>query len=59
MKGFCISLDVSKRTSFYQGFKGIDEAISRCIKRIKEKGVITTSHNLDSYSHLYIFGINS
>ena len=24
MKGFCISLDVSKGTSFYQGFKGFE-----------------------------------
>ena len=27
MKGFCISLDVSKGSSFYQGFKGLDEPI--------------------------------
>lgn len=29
MKGFCISLDVSKGTSFYQGFKAIDEPITK------------------------------
>jgi hypothetical protein len=29
MKGFCISLDVSKGSSFYQGFKGFDEPITK------------------------------
>ena len=29
MKGFCISLDVSKGTSFYQGFNSIDEPITK------------------------------
>ena len=29
MKGFCISLDVSKGSSFYQGFKGLDEPITK------------------------------
>ena len=43
MKGFCISLDVSKGTSFYQGFKGIDEPITRP-KKIE--------HNLEGFNEL-------
>ena len=43
MKGFCISLDVSKGTSFYQGFKGIDEPITKP-KKIE--------HNLDGFKEL-------
>lgn len=43
MKGFCISLDVSKGTSFYQGFKGIDEAITKP-KKIE--------HNLEGFNEL-------
>ena len=43
MKGFCISLDVSKGTSFYQGFKGIDEPITKP-KKIE--------HNLEGFKEL-------
>ena len=43
MKGFCISLDVSKGTSFYQGFKGIDEPITKP-KKIE--------HNLEGFNEL-------
>lgn len=43
MKGFCISLDVSKGTSFYQGFKGMDEPISKP-KKIE--------HNLEGFKEL-------
>ena len=43
MKGFCISLDVSKGTSFYQGFKGIDEPITKP-KKIE--------HNLGGFNEL-------
>ena len=43
MKGFCISLDVSKGTSFYQGFKGIDEPITKP-KKIE--------HNLKGFKEL-------
>ena len=43
MKGFCISLDVSKGSSFYQGFKGIDEPITKP-KKIE--------HNLEGFKEL-------
>lgn len=43
MKGFCISLDVSKGTSFYQGFKAIDEPITKP-KKIE--------HNLEGFKEL-------
>ena len=43
MKGFCISLDVSKGTSFYQGFKGVDEPITKP-KKIE--------HNLEGFKEL-------
>lgn len=43
MKGFCISLDVSKGTSFYQGFKDIDTPISKP-KKIE--------HNLEGFKEL-------
>ena len=43
MKGFCISLDVSKGTSFYQGFKSIDEPITKP-KKIE--------HNLEGFKEL-------
>ena len=43
MKGFCISLDVSKGTSFNQGFKSIDEPI------IKPKKI---EHNLEGFKEL-------
>ena len=43
MKGFCISLDVSKGTSFYQGFKGIDDPITKP-KKIE--------HNLEGFNEL-------
>lgn len=43
MKGFCISLDVSKGSSFYQGFKGLNEAISKP-KKIE--------HNLEGFGEL-------
>ena len=43
MKGFCISLDVSKGTSFYQGFKGFDEPITKP-KKIE--------HNLEGFNEL-------
>ena len=43
MKGFCISLDVSKGTSFYQGFKDIDEPITKP-KKIE--------HNLEGFKEL-------
>ena len=43
MKGFCISLDVSKGSSFYQGFKGLDEAITKP-KKIE--------HNLEGFKEL-------
>ena len=43
MKGFCISLDVSKGTSFYQGFKSIDESITKP-KKIE--------HNLEGFKEL-------
>lgn len=29
MKGFCISINVLKGTSFYQCFKGLDEQITK------------------------------
>lgn len=43
MKGFCISLDVSKGSSFYQGFKGLDEPITKP-KKIE--------HNLEGFKKL-------
>lgn len=43
MKGFCISLDVSKGSSFYQGFKGLDEPITKH-KKIE--------HNLEGFKEL-------
>ena len=43
MKGFCISLDVSKGTSFYQGFKTIYEPITKP-KKIE--------HNLEGLKEL-------
>lgn len=43
MKGFCISLDVSKGASFYQGFKGLDEPITKP-KKIE--------HNLEGFKEL-------
>ena len=43
MKGFCISLDVSKGSSFYQGFKGFDEPITKP-KKIE--------HNLEGFKEL-------
>lgn len=43
MKGFCISLDVSKGSSFYQGFKGLDEPITKP-KKIE--------HNLEWFKEL-------
>lgn len=43
MKGFCISLDVSKGSSFYQGFKGIDDSITKP-KKIE--------HNLEGFKEL-------
>lgn len=43
MKGLCISLDVSKGSSFYQGFRGINEPISKP-KRIE--------HNLEGFNEL-------
>ena len=43
MKGFCISLDVSKGTSFYQVFKGVDEPITKP-KKIE--------HNLEGFKEL-------
>lgn len=43
MKGFCISLDVSKGSSFYQGFKGLDEQITKP-KKIE--------HNLEGFKEL-------
>ena len=43
MKGFCISLDVSKGASFYQGFKGFDEPITKP-KKIE--------HNLEGFNEL-------
>lgn len=43
MKGFCISLDVSKGTSFYQGFKAINEPITKP-KKIE--------HNLEGFKEL-------
>ena len=43
MKGFCISLDVSKGSSFYQGFKGFDEPITKS-KKIE--------HNLEGFKEL-------
>lgn len=43
MKGFCISLDVSKGSSFYQGFKGLDEPITKP-KKIE--------HNLEGFKEL-------
>jgi len=32
MKGFCISLDISKGSSFYQGFKSFEEPITKAKK---------------------------
>lgn len=32
MKGFCIFLNVSKKSSFYQGFKSIYDSIIKSIK---------------------------
>ena len=49
MKGFCISLDVSKGTSFYQGFKGIDEPITKP-KKIEHK---LTWKNISSIIYVY------
>lgn len=43
MKGICISLDVSKGSSFYQGFRGINEPISKP-KKIE--------HNLEGFNEL-------
>ena len=43
MKGFCISLDVSKGTSFYQGFKDINTPITKP-KKIE--------HNLEGFNEL-------
>ncbi len=43
MKGFCISLDVSKGSSFYQGFKGLEEPITKS-KKIE--------HNLEGFKEL-------
>ena len=43
MKGFCISLDVSKGSSFYQGFKGLDEPITKP-KKIE--------HNLEGFKRI-------
>ncbi|MCR5705676.1 MAG: IS110 family transposase [Acholeplasmatales bacterium] len=43
MKGFCISLDVSKGSSFYQGFKGLDEPITKPKK---------IGHNLEGFKEL-------
>ena len=43
MKGFCISLDVSKGSSFYQGFKGLDEPITKPEK---------IEHNLEGFKEL-------
>ena len=43
MKGFCISLDVSKGSSFYQGFKGLEEPITKP-KKIE--------HNLEGFKEL-------
>ena len=43
MKGFCISLEVSKGSSFYQGFKGLDEPITKP-KKIE--------HNLEGFKEL-------
>lgn len=43
MKGFCISLDVSNGSSFYQGFKGLDEPITKP-KKIE--------HNLEGFKEL-------
>lgn len=43
MKGFCISLDVSKGSSFYQGFRGINEPISKPKK---------VEHNLEGFNEL-------
>lgn len=43
MKGFCISLDVSKGSSFYQGFKGLNEPITKP-KKIE--------HNLEGFKEL-------
>lgn len=43
MKGFCISLDVSKGTSFYQGFKDINTPITKP-KKIE--------HNLEGFKEL-------
>ncbi len=45
MKGFCISLDVSKGSSFYQGFKGMDEPITKP-KKIE--------HNLEGFKELTV-----
>lgn len=45
MKGFCISLDVSKGSSFYQGFKRLEEPITKP-KRIE--------HNLEGFKELLI-----
>lgn len=43
MKGFCISLDVSKGSSFYQEFKGLDEPITKPKK---------VEHNLEGFKEL-------
>ena len=43
MKGICISLDVSKGSSFYQGFIGINEAMSKA-KQME--------HNLEGFNEL-------
>lgn len=43
MKGFCISLDVSKGSSYYQGFIGLDEPLTKP-KRIE--------HNLEGFKEL-------
>ena len=43
MKGFCISLDVSKGSSFYQGFKSLEEPITKP-KKIE--------HNLEGFKEL-------
>ena len=43
MNGFCISLDISKGSSFYQGFKGFDEPITKPAK---------IAHNLDGLGEL-------
>jgi transposase len=43
MKGCCISLDVSKGSSFYQGFKGFDEPITEPKKIV---------HNLEGFKEM-------